>query len=587
MPDIVRIGIYVSLVILLTSAFIWMFSELHRRFVSPEARGGRLAPVQVIGATDDAAEKNGIALAHVFLARVAEIEGRFRRARDVLLELTNERTETAGPTDLETAAAARGLPSDVFLLPDIKLTIGEVEVGGLVTRILHWAFAPSVNQIVLQPIGPDDARRGIRAVMSGPSVPDGRLAVELSTSPSKAPEGGDGGETSTQPIDTAAALDALAAALVKAVLERDTSDLDVGAFTDHEQFLSFLDVLSRLATQLRAERAGRVSSRDLEGIYGSDGKAGGLKALANALDWPSLLRASAIVAARLGHAQDVDDFLDRARRITRDPARIAAIDAQRIALARQPTAEEARNSRSPGEDPDLGARATELRAMLALPAAPGPSGSIALAGSNDQASPVVWLPGYVANLEATIRSMAPGTHVTVPGGPNIAAAGVLDDTAMVGMLNAAFAATARVVLWTYGPLSEPVLARLRELATATPDKLFVLSAGNRADATYGRRLDALPENVFVVSALDDTGRAATFAQISARAFWVPGRRVPTTGRFWDGTGPAAAVFAAALAEVLATRPQASAAELRRLLAPATGAIEPARFGEALRGAAGG
>lgn len=581
MTEVLRLGVFVAFFILLLCAFAWLVSELSQRFGPNASTSASVAPVQVfalVGGENKAIdEAGGTALARLFLARLEDIQRQMREARQVIREAGQTIGNVSTRTDYDEASDRVGLPREIFAVPELKLEIGGVEVGSLLSRTLAWVASPSLNHIVVHRTGGDTAAR-VRVAMSGPSVPGGRIFLELMQ-----PE---------EVEDDGAAIDALAFGLVKLAFERQTRDLDLGAFPSHREFKAYLTAMTELARLIRADAGGRITRNELKNLLD---RAEGLHQLATDLEWPSLHVLVATLALRTGAEDQIGKaraLLLRARALLAgsDGRLVQAIDLQltNLRLAAGVARTEAPQSGS-STTPEIADRARQIRISIGLPANPrNTANALIVVGADAQkggASERV--AEYTNGLISTVREIQPRVSPVIVGTDELTSINFGAGEG-ISALNAAFARTERVILWTYGPLPDPALMRLDALARASPDKLIVFSAGNRPSEDYGRRLSALPENVLVISALEaDGSKAASFSQATARSFWVPGRQIPTAGRTWDGTGPAAAVFAAALAEVLAARPDIGVEELRRLLAPVDVDNPVARFGEVLRTASGG
>jgi hypothetical protein len=101
--------------------------------------------------------------------------------------------------------------------------------------------------------------------------------------------------------------------------------------------------------------------------------------------------------------------------------------------------------------------------------------------------------------------------------------------------------------------------------------VVILPAGNEGPTTpVPLAGDSLLDRVMVVSAVTETGNPAAFSQRDKRSFWVPGTDVPTldpagTWTRWNGTGPASAVAAGAIARILAEKPGALVLDLLQAL----------------------
>jgi hypothetical protein len=129
--------------------------------------------------------------------------------------------------------------------------------------------------------------------------------------------------------------------------------------------------------------------------------------------------------------------------------------------------------------PEQGAdRANEIRQYLGLPPErPSSGGSIVIAGTSSSDTAVSGIKEYTDDMVSTVRILLPKLQPIIAGTQQLTRPNLLDAEA-IAALDAVFEATPRVALWTYGPLSESVQARLDALARRSPRRLFVLSAGN-------------------------------------------------------------------------------------------------------------
>lgn len=600
MEDAVRIGLFLGAGFLLLSAVLWAGNALFATILGdPRPNVLRLAPVEVISGVAPAADTENsapppgtadVALARLFLARVQFVQNRVDDVRaglaDVVKFLDEQRrdasaTVTDDADDLEepvdsapsspnradsarspaTGAGARGgtspgaelpgLASDVFELPKIALTIGGVDVGPLLTRMMSWAFTPKLDRIVID--RSTAATTGTRVSIAGPGVPRRAVVIDKLLA-----------DQGTE----AAALDRLAYALALRAFEVGANDLEPSAFPNEQEFSRFLEAMFDLQRLVALGRMGATVDPELEKVFET------LSDLSDKVHWHRLHVITAVVAQNLGRNSIAVSLFDRALRhlkVKQAPAAEIESLARRLEAARRNADVEAashlvRQRRIAGIASMIGLPRPTSGTPGVAPAAGQSVPGLVVVGCETPSTPP-WMQRYTADVLGTVRAFTPNALIDVVGAEVFSAGARRSQEPWRRAMDAAFASEHRVILWTYSPITKELAERLAELTTAYPSKVFVLASGNRHREDLKALLDALPENVFVVSALDYVAiDARPDAQTSGVTIWVPGVSVPTTARLWTGAGPAAAVFASGILQVLANNPQMTVAEIREGIA---------------------
>jgi Subtilase family len=594
MDALLKIALYAAAGLLLLAVNLWFVRNLYSSFAGVGS-ADRIAPFQIVG-KDDAAGKLANAMPVMLHAHLRRIT---REMNDALAALApSARAESSASAQLTIPGiGVRGVsffgmgidiadrrafddprtqilvPSQdlkVFRAPDIAMSVGGVEVGGLIS----WAHRALVQDRLLEV---SVFYRGDTASVYGSVGGQADFNVYLK------PE-----DFAEPPSD-----DDIAAMIAYSIMQQEyRRSLPVfGAFTARG-FRDLVTAVSRVAELNRQVVLGRTPSAADYKVLLPDL----LRLVEIARGWQPLVRLAA------GVAENADD-LEAATRLyraelalvgDRDAVRRRDLEAKLAQLSERASAAEfaARAPAAVVPDAELVERIHELLGVESLQMRSSPT--IAVLGGlpskgllAEDAMTVLGGPpepdpsnaAYFDSLVRAVQLVAPKARYLFRAGTVWTAAGLVD---AIGDLADAEPA---VLLVTLGPLTGPVYEEAFK-ALADGGTLVVIAAGNQVGQPVPLDGSPLLDRVMVVAAVSLEGRPSAFTQRGEKVSWAPGEDIPvyvapgaTRPEPQKGTTYSAALAAGIAARVLAEHPAVAPARLvetlRASARPASGQTEPA------------
>lgn len=508
-----------------------------------------IAPFQIIG-KDDAGGKIGATLAGMLLARLSRIT----QEMDASTRSLQAARERRGQAQIQTLDLPDPAPLSVserlFAPLDLKMTVGGVEVGGLISWIHGKLSRDSLLQISIQ----YDGDRVI-AVSHAAGDVDHSLWIETK-----------GGNDET--------VAAIAYALTHRQFARRVPEVE--ALTPAE-FRSLLSTIHRAAELDRQVAHGRSASKAYAELLPN------LEALLDkAPRWSALLGLTAELAENAGEpakartlyrkemeGQDGSDArrADVAARIERLSQLIAATTPTPGAAAAVPGPAAALTADRVGFPLTLlGVTSREMRGTPPLIAVVGgippagtlpadrftvvgdsPSQSGAAAGTADGDD---MMTEYTLTVVQTVELVAPKARFVFA--PVRSSRGTSTSADILRAMNLAVGARPNILLVTLGPLEGAIFEQaLQHFVDA--GVLVVLAAGNQPERPVPLAGSPVFKTLMAVAASDAEGGPAKFTQRGTDVFWAPGEKIPVQPRAGKTEARAGTTYAAALAAGVAAR----------------------------------
>lgn len=508
-----------------------------------------IAPFQIIG-KDDAGGKIGATLAGMLLARLARITQEMDASTRSLQAAARERRGQAQIQTLDLPdPAPLSVPERLFAPLDLKMTVGGVEVGGLISWLHGKLSRDSLLQISIQYDG------------------DRVIAVSHAA--------GDVGHSLW--IETKGGNDETVAAIAYALTHRQFAERvpEVEALTPAE-FRTLLSTIHRAAELDRQVAHGRSAPKAYAEILPN------LEALLDrAPRWSALLRLTAEMAENAGESgralalyrkemegQEASDprRADVAARIERLTQLIAATTPKpgTAAVPGPTTAPVADRVGFPLAL--LGVTSREMRGTPPLIAVVGgvpPAGTLpadrfaVVADSYGQSGAAAgtadgddMMTEYTLTVVQTVELVAPRARFVFA--PVRSSRGTSASADILRAMELAVRARPNILLVTLGPIEGAVFEQaLRNFVNA--GVLVVLAAGNQGDRPVPLASSPVFKTLMAVAASAADGSPAKFTQQAPDIFWAPGEHIPVQTRAGEREARAGTTYAAALAAGVAAR----------------------------------
>lgn len=602
MDTVLRVLVYVVVGLILLLANLWFVRSLIQEIggVPPSAIGAFS-----VSGKDDPGNKHGIALANMLAATVRRIGDEMKAASQAMEGARKATQADVVRPQVDVPDVPLTVPIEIFQPLDIKLSLGGVEVGG----VLSWLQGAMMKERVLS------------------------FSVQYADNQTLVTGQVPGGNPFFLEVDGAKQRDiveAVAYTLVQDQLSRTIPELAALELKDVREVLGSLQevaklerhaalgrvaddrivsLLSRLDT-LSAKMPGWMELRQVTAEIAERAKQD-----AKALSYYEKLRADAKRQSTYEKMLDEKIRLLSARLQQAQAARTVA--AKVVAQAAQAAAEAA-VSRTAGpslvpassKDPLLaaptttgllelvGVKSLEMPKTVRVAVLGGvpakgqvPEQRMTVIGHETAARTDDYMEEYLGTISQWVRLIAPETHFVFR--PMRGTGGAFSSSEIVAALNDLIAAHPDVLLVTLGPLDGKAFTVAFEDAAAR-GILIVLAAGNDPRLAFPFASSPLADRMLVVSAVTMTGEPAVFSPSHEKAVWAPGVDLPVMigskgQESRSGTTYAAAVAAGLAARVLASRkidkPEDAVRVLRTTARPAPGRTAPVilNLGAALGG----
>jgi subtilisin family serine protease len=579
MDAIIKALLYLILFLAIITLNVWFVRALAEAYLR-EHRPLVIAPFQVIG-KEDAGGKQGTALASMLLARLARIRQEME-ASATALTMPRERTGAATIQTLDVSdQAPLSVPERLFAPLNINMTVGGVEVGGL----LSWAQRALSRDQTLQIAVQYDGERAI-------------AVTHL-----------DGSDKYSLWIESKAASEQVVSDIAYALTHREFARrvAEVEAL-DVAEFRSLLSTLNRAAELNRQVARGRAARESYAQLLPP------LEELMKkAPSWKALFRLSAQIADNAGESARAVALYGRELELTEQKdTRYAEIKERIEGLNKRIAAAAAPVAAAPGTQPppthpvsgdgDVASSPSVkwTRDMLGVPRTEAASPpSITVLG--DPPSPGTLPADRLTVLRIPARPTAGGDSEsgeyerTIVQAVQLVAANTRFTFAPVGLqeggtthagiltaLNAAVGGKPSVLLVTLGPLQGAAF-EVAFQAAVDAGIVVVIAAGNNAGEPAALADTKVFKNLMVVAAVDAKGARSKFTQHGKGVFWAPGENIvlePRQGKkaVRAGTSYSAALAAGVAARLVAERPglpvQAVLDALRTTAQPVAAGGEP-------------
>lgn len=552
---IAKVSLYAGLGALLMAANVWFISHLASRF--SDSAASVVAPFQIIGKKDEG--KLGTVLAQMLIARI----GRIKEEMDASARALEAARASVSGHSLRTldqpSAKTPSFPEEIFQPLDIQLSVGGVEVGGLLS-ILHRVLT---RDQILQ--------------ISVHYAVDKATLVGNSKSP---------GAESLYLADLDPSHEEVIAAAAYSITQREFARRfpEAGAL-DWSDFQVLLETLHKMAELSHQAKLGRAHGMSYRALLPQ------MEMLADKMPrWATLLRLSAELAENAEDPAKAIEFYDKERKLSNTGSRAYAVLSRQIRELEEQVAARASAATLGAAPVDelenflerlrrasvakqlfdlLGVTSLEMtRApVIAVLGGVPPAGTVPedamevlppIEGA-EEGDPI--MSNYIGTVVQTIRLIAPNARFifqSVQGqGGGFSMEHILQSAGSLA------AAKPNVLLVTLGPLPRNLFeTALTDIGQS--GVLSIVAAGNRGP-TEPIPLAGAPvlDGLMIVSAVDMKGNKAPFSQAAEESFWVPGVQVPVIvqkdGQFKfeprSGTTYSAAIAAAIVARILDRHPE--------------------------------
>ena len=580
MDALLKIALYAAAGLLLLAVNLWFVRNLYSSFAGA-ASADRIAPFQIIG-KDDASDRLANAMPVMLHAHLRRITREMNQALATLTGGTSaappastpilgngpQRIDIADRDDPKSQIWVAAQDLKVFRAPDIAMSVGGVEVGGLIS----WAHRALVQDRLLEI---SVFYRGDTASVYGSIGGHADFNIYLQPEDFGAP-----------PTD-----DDIAAMIAYSIMQQEyRRSLPVfGAFTARG-FRDLVRAVSRVAELNQQVALGRTpSAADYKALLPDL-----LRLVEIARGWQPLVRLAA------GVAENAEDF-EAATRLyraelalldDRDTARREQVEAKLEQLRPRTSAAELA-ARAPAVVPDaaLVERIHDLLGVEDLQMSSSPLVAVlgGLPSKGVLAEDGITLIGvppeadlsnaaYFDSLVRAVQLIAPEASFLFRADTLWTSTGLIDAIADLADAKPA------ILLVTLGPLAGPAYEQSFQ-ALADGGTLAVIAAGNQVGKPVPFDGSPLLDQVMVVAAITLEGRPTAFTQRGEGAFWAPGEDIPvyvapgaTRPEPVKGTTYSAALAAGVAARVLAEHPDLDPPSLLGILRlsarPASGQSEP-------------
>lgn len=547
MDAIIKALLYVILFLALVTINVWFVRAVSQAYLR-ENRPLVIAPFQVIG-KDDAAGRQGTALASMLLARLARIRQEME-ASETALRMRPEREVAPTIQTLEVSEQAPlTVPERLFAPLNINMTVGGVEVGG----ILSWAQRALSRDEMLQVAVQYEADRAIAVThVDGSS----RYSLWIESRGS-----------SEQVVSD------IAYALTQREFARRIAEVEALDAAEFRILLSTLHRAAELNRQVARGRAARESYASLlPQLEGLTDKAPRWKALVRlaaeiAENGGDAVRAVALYKRELALTDDKDGRRDDLRaRVDRLEGRLAAAVPSSVPAGPGVTTPPTTDSEVKWLLDMLGVdrRAASNLPLLAVLGDPPPPGLLppermevlSVDGKRPAPSRDDVSAEYIRTIVQAVQFVTPDARFAfAPIGLRDGATGTPE---ILSALNAALERKPAVLLVTIGPLQGPIYERVFQQAVQA-GIIVVIAAGNDADKPAPFADSPLLKSLMVVASVDKDGNRSKFTQHAKGVFWAPGESIvfetrPGKRQARAGTSYSAAVAAGVAIRLLGERP---------------------------------
>ena len=544
MEQVLRVVTYVALALLFYSAGLFMTWRAFRSLTKPLPKV--IAPVQVLG-NDGNDQGKGDALARMLLVRLDRIQEQIK-ATNVLLQTAREPpSDQRGVTDEHTERELVALPARVFEPLDLPLSVGGVELGGILSS-LHKFFSEE-GRLEFTVHYADD----MVLVAGGADSPSGpRLWLQIDTQAF-----GDSGPSDRQIVEEIAY--SLSRHLVSRRIE-EVAALETG------EFRMFLETLHEIAGLNREVIQGRITDRsEYLRLLPT------LETLAEQMpNWTELQRVAAQTAENADELERAVRLYEQELGSHSDASPLRSELEVKIAEISKTLSDRLAQRREFSDDPLQG-----IRSLLAFPSFEmdrpvrvgilGGSPVEAILQGNDvlilgedsgENVRYMGMTAYITDLGYLVQELAPRATLVFARTPVATSASLLDSFEQFIENNVDIILVAlRLELLGGRSVWEPAINTAVKLGV-----LVVLSAGKENSEHVLENSDAL-HGALVVGSVTESGVPASFSRRGEDLVWLPGTDIPVATpdgqRRVSGTGLSAALAAATASWVIAAREEVS------------------------------
>ena len=576
MEIVVRALVFAAFVILLVVGNVWLL-----RTAAGYAFGKTadvLLPFRVVG-RDDPDGKLGASLAQMLIGRVGRIRQEMEASAQAL-EDARAAYQAPGIRPLnDSRYQVVAIPEQVFQPLDVKLSLGGVEVGGVLSWLHAWSATDHAMRLSVEYL--ED-----RAIVAGASGRDNSAILYLEVPYTKNHE----------------IVGAIAYSITQEQLARRIPEVSALEVKDFETLLRTL----REAAQLNKQAAlGAELDQSYEALIKK------MEELTKKMPrWAALSRVAAQMAENANDPAHALDFYrrelaaldrgDKTRKLVQ--ARIEELEQHAVAKV---------HGLTPVQSPTLPSSAAQDKVLARLASTESAQEMLKVLGVDELGMPaeisVAVLGGvptlgllpansyqlvdpgakaakqdpmmteYLDSVVQSVRLIAPRARLVFfpmvgQGG------GAFGEPEIRQALKQLIAAKPQILLVTLGPLDGKAFSDDFKEA-ARQGTLAVLAAGNEPNRPFPFAGTPLLDQIMVVSAVDLKGKPASFAPKNEKAFWAPGVDIPVVVSTEKLEVRSGTTYSAALAAGVAARlyasgkpisPAAAVSALRASSRPLTG-----------------
>lgn len=547
MDAVFKALVYVILSLVAITANIWLIRSIKNAYFG-ESPPYVIAPFQVIG-KDDSGGKLGSALASMLLARLARIRQEMEASVLALQAARDLQGEQRIQTVEHSQKPSLSVPEKLFAPVNVNVTVGGVEVGGIISWINRALVQDNILQVSLQF---DEGK--IIAVTHGRSAGDA-LWIETTASQEQA-------------------VTDIAYALTQQQFSRRISEVEALNTLEFQLLLSTLQKVAELDRQVALGRSpGEAYKQLLANLEGL---------LEKAPRWKALIRLVAEIAERAGDGpkavvlykkeMDLTDvkaasYAELLRRIDKLSEKVAALPTTPVQPPKAGVPLESVDPKIRWLLNMLGVTTLSMSGepVIAVVGGVPPPGTVAAermevlgAGKEATRPPSVGdtMTQYTRTIVQAVQFVAPNAHFAFA--PLNSQTGSTTDSELISALDRAIKTKPDILLVTLGPLEGPAFEAVFKQAIAQ-GTLLVVAAGNESGKPVSFSASPVSKSILVASAVGADGQPTSFTQSGKNVFWAPGEKVPVElapgEREAAGTSYSAALAAGVAARVLAEHPK--------------------------------